>query len=81
MNKIFKNIFVFCLVFCFYILFSDANAKEWGGYVIKMTDYAKYKGDNRIPFMIFPQNKTYRSESICYSEFGEFFKYDDEMIR
>ena len=58
------------------ITISNANAAEWVGFVIKVMDNGMHKGDDRIPYMIFPQSRTYSSRSICYSEFQNYFAND-----
>ncbi len=76
-----KKIIILNILLLSLVSISVANADEWIGFVIKVVDNARHKGDDRIPYMIFPQSRTYSSRSICYSEFQDYFAYDKEMIR
>ena len=71
-----KKIIILNTLLLSLITISNANAAEWIGFVIKVMDNGMHKGDDRIPYMIFPQSRTYSSRSICYSEFQDYFAND-----
>ena len=58
------------------IFFVGSNDR-WVGYVIKLTDYALYKGSERKNKMIFPRSKAYISKDQCYVEFEKVFSESD----
>ena len=59
----------------------SSRSGKWIGYVIKVFDYATFKGIERKKRMIFPYMSTYPSKSICYEVFGKKFKNDPELVR
>ena len=59
----------------------STKSGRWIGYVIKLMDYGMNKGHERMAKMIFPYQKTYGSEALCYSEFERVFSEEPLLSR
>ena len=57
------------------------GSSDWTGYVIKLTDYAIYRGKERKKRMIFPRLKTYSSKEKCYADFEKVFNEPDMIVK